>query len=178
MSQAVNTQSSYGFVSKLFHWVVFALVLLMLVFSYFMDDVPDKILKGVIVNAHKLLGISILALMVLRLIWTLANHKPTLVFTRRWECLARRTVHSLLYFTLILMPISGWIMSTAAGRPPRIGSLSLNLPIMKNEWLSNTFFDIHSKLALIIIALVVIHILAAFYHHFFKKDNTLLRMLP
>jgi cytochrome b561 len=178
MGQAVNTELSYGYMSKFFHWVVFALVLLMLSFSYFMDDIPDKMLKGVIINAHKLLGITVLILMTLRLIWTLANTKPILVFTRRWEYLARRVVHSLLYFTLILMPISGWVMSAAAGRPPRLGNIPLNLPIMKNEWLSNTFFDVHSKLALIIIALVVGHVFAALYHHFIRKDNTLTRMLP
>ncbi|HVY53659.1 MAG TPA: cytochrome b/b6 domain-containing protein, partial [Gammaproteobacteria bacterium] len=86
--------------------------------------------------------------------------------------------HYSLYAMLIAMPISGWVMSAAAGRAPRWGNLVLNLPIEKNESLSGLSFNIHYWLAIVIIVFVSLHVAAALFHHFVKKDDVLKRMLP
>lgn len=143
-----------------------------------MEDIStNKILVGVIVNFHKLLGLTILALMVLRAVWAWKNPKPSLLNVSHWQRWAEHTVHGLLYLLLIAMPLSGWIGSVAGGRPPRYGTMPLNLPIEKNKELAGSAFDVHGSLAIIILVVVSIHLLAALYHHFIKKDDILRRML-
>ena len=178
MSAIFNTGSTYGPLSKFFHWVVAALVILMLLFSYFLDDIPNKILKGLAFNAHKLTGLTILALMLLRAAWALINTKPKVPGAKLWERWAERLVHWSLYLALLIMPIAGWVGSVAGGRPPHYGKFSFNLPLEKNEGLSDLCFSVHNTLAIIIIVLLVIHVLASLWHYFFKKDQVLQRMWP
>lgn len=175
-----NTNSNYGSISQLFHWIIFLLVAGMLVFGYVMGDIPDKAYRGQMINLHKLIGVFILVLMSLRLIWALYNIKPALPFqTPAWQRLAERITHVLLYLGLIVMPLSGLVGSVAGGRPPRLDGISIQLPIDANKTLANISFEyVHEPLAVILIILISLHILAALYHHFIKRDDILRRMLP
>jgi len=177
MQSFFNTGSTYGPISKFFHWVIGLLVILML-FSYFLDDIPNKLLRGTAFNAHKLLGLSILALMVLRLIWTLYNRKPVLPNTVRWQRLMEHLGQWIIYLALFLMPFAGWVGTSAGGKPPRLGMHSLSLPLEKSDSLADLAFRIHNALAILIIVMVSLHVLAALFHYFVKKDGVFERMLP
>ena len=180
MTNLRNSQNHYGSVAKFLHWLIFLLVVCMLIAGFLLDGIQDKVTKSEIVNYHKLIGVSILTLMLLRLLWALVNPKPELPLgTPRWQHFAERGMHGLLYLVLIIMPLSGWIMSVAAGHLPHFFSYHLSLPFVpENKALSNTMFETHHAIAILIIVLVSIHILAALYHHFIKKDNVLKRMMP
>lgn len=173
-----NTQTTYGSVAKFFHWVVFFLVAFMLVLGYFMVDIDDKPLRGQVINIHKLIGLTILLLMLLRATWASVNPKPILLNAARWEHFIERLMHYTLYVVLIAMPLFGWTGSVAGGYIPHLFSINFNLPVPQNKTLSDICFSIHNTLAVVIIVLVSLHILAALYHHFIKKDNILLRMMP
>ncbi len=177
MKSLSNTGSSYGPISKFFHWVVGTLVIMML-FTYFLEDLPNKVMIGVAFNAHKLVGLTILTLMVLRLLWAWRNPKPSLPNSRLWERVLEHLVHWSLYLALFIMPIAGWVGTSAAGKPPRLGMHALGLPLQKNERLSDLAFSVHNTMAIIIIVLVSLHVLAALYHYFIKKDKILQRMWP
>lgn len=174
-----NTASSYGSISILFHWVIFLLVLIMIPLGYSMGDISDKVLRGQIINIHKLIGVLILVLMSLRVLWALRNVKPTLPFqTPAWQRTAERCMHFLLYLALIIMPLSGLIGAVAGGRPPQLNGISIELPIGANKAVAGFAFTyIHEPLAVILIVLISIHIIAALYHHFVKRDDVLKRML-
>lgn len=174
-----NTYTQYGSVSKFLHWLIFLLILIMLCVGFVMDDIKNESVKDLVFNLHKLTGISILCLMIVRLIWALTNPKPLLPLdTTTWQLYAERIVQALIYISLIAMPISGWVMSVAAGYSPKLFGIALSLPLSKNEGLSHAAQKTHDTLAFIIIGLITVHILAAFYHYFIKKDNILQRMLP
>ena len=173
-----NTAASYGSVAKFFHWLISILIIFMLIFGYFLDDVP-KDYQPMSYNIHKLTGLAILALMVLRLIWALVNPKPVLpTETLPWERLTVRMVHFMLYLFVILMPLAGWIGSVADNRPPHLGAINFELPIPQDKALANAAFDVHGTVAIILIVLISLHLLAALYHHFIKRDDILVRMLP
>ncbi|HLB42907.1 MAG TPA: cytochrome b [Gammaproteobacteria bacterium] len=173
-----NTSTTYGSVAKFFHWLVFILLLCMITFGYFLDDVPEDY-KGIAYNTHKLTGLTILSLMLLRACWALMNPKPKLPASDPlWQRLGARIVHLLLYVVVIAMPLAGWVGSSAAGRSPHLGDFKLDLPVAQSKALVDTAFNIHGYLAITIIILGSLHILAAFYHHFIEKDNILRRMLP
>jgi cytochrome b561 len=173
-----NTSISYGCVAKCFHWVIAGLIIFMLFFGYFLGDF-SKELQPVVYNIHKLTGLSILMLMLLRALWALTNQKPVLpVNTPSWQRSLEVIAQILLYLLVILMPLAGWVGSVAANRPPHLGGINFELPISPSKVLANAAFDVHGTVAIMLIVLISLHVLAAFYHHFIKKDNILIRMLP
>lgn len=172
-----NTSSSYGSMSKFFHWVIFILVLFMLIFGFLLEDIPKEY-QATAYNLHKLTGLTILMLMVLRLIWRLINPSPHWEGGKPWEHYLERLVHHLLYVFIIAMPLVGWIGVSSAGRGPQLGSVYLGLPIPKDKALITTCFQLHELFAFAIIGLIIVHSLAALYHHFVLKDGVLLRMMP
>ncbi|RDI46482.1 cytochrome b [Aquicella lusitana] len=173
-----NTVSTYGSVAKFFHWLIFLLLFFMIVFGFFLEDLP-KDYQPVAYNLHKLTGLTILALMVLRGFWALVNPKPALpADTLAWQRMAERIVHFLFYVAVITMPLAGWIGSVAGGRPPHLGDFKFTLPIEQNKALAEAAFELHGIVAIVIIVLFVIHVTAALYHHYIKRDDVLRRMLP
>lgn len=171
-----NTEIAYGTVAKLFHWTIAILLVFMLIFGFFLEDVP-KDYQPVTYNLHKVTGLMILLLMLMRLVWALINVKPLLPKeTPRWQRMAERLVHSLLYLSVICMPLLGWVGSVAGGRPPKVGDFQFVLPVEANKEVASKAFDFHNQVAIILIVLVSIHVLAALYHQFVKKDNVLSRM--
>src|SRR3990167_4238155 len=96
-----NSNTQYGSVAKFFHWVIFLLLFCMIIFGFLLDDIP-KDYQGVAYNTHKLTGLTILCLMLLRALWALTNPKPALPSdTKPWQRTAERLVHLLLYLTII-----------------------------------------------------------------------------
>jgi len=176
--QWLNTRNNYGFVLRFLHALIFILIVLQLIIGIFMDDIP-KSYQGYVYTFHKSLGVVIFFVAIIFVIWRLFNVKP------RWpenmwtlERVAAHTVHFLIYCLIILMPLSGWIMSTAAGKPPNffwLGELPLpGIPV--NEAISDWGAKLHYIFAWILGILVLIHILAAFWHYFVRRDNVMQRI--
>lgn len=172
--------TEYSAGSKLMHWIIALLLILMLLGGFFLDDVPDQYAPTVYM-LHKSFGLSILALMLLRVIWIIRTGKPALPpSVPLWQKFLSRLVQYALYFFVLLMPLVGWMMSVAAGRIPRFfGLFNLPLPgIEPDEALAKLMAEAHETIAWIIIGLVVFHVAGALKHHFIDKDNVLRRMLP
>jgi cytochrome b561 len=171
-----NTNSSYGSISKLLHWLIFLLIFSLLIVGYLMDDITNQSMRSFVINAHKLVGLLVLFLVVLRMIWALVNVKPELPLdTLPWQRWSERLVHCLLYVVMLMMPISGWVMASAK-HPPMLGPISLGLPVPQSKALKDLAFNYHYWIAIAIIALVTVHVFAALYHHYLKKDDVLRRM--
>jgi cytochrome b561 len=172
-----NTQLTYGALAKFFHWLIFILVAGLVIVGFTAEEFAQP-LKISLIGWHKIIGLLVLLFTLARLGWTLINPKPRLPDGAAvWERGAVFTVHSLLYLALFVMTISGWIMSTAAGKAPRLFGQSLPFPgIPVDKAISALGWDIHSTAIWVLIGLVALHILAALKHHFIDKDNILRRM--
>lgn len=175
-----NTQTTYGSVAKFMHWTAFLLVAALLAAGFIMTDMDSSPDKFRIYGLHKSFGITVLCLMLLRLSWKLCNVTPSLPDAmRRIEKFMAHAAHWLLYALLIAMPLSGWLMSSAAGFPVSVfGWFTLPDLVAPDTHLKRDMADLHEFLALVIIAVVTLHALAALLHHFYHKDNILRRMLP
>lgn len=175
-----NTHTSYGSVAKTLHWLIAIIVLFMLLIGTFMGDF-EKPVRGSLMTFHKSLGMTLLVLMVLRLVWRLTNPRPHLPDSvPAWKQVASLINHRLLYALLIIMPLTGLAMSTAADRAPNVWGLGTvrfpGIPISKN--VAGVFSDLHSIIAWTILVLLLIHVAAALSHYFINKDQVLQRMLP
>ncbi|KTD20282.1 cybB cytochrome b-561 transmembrane protein [Legionella lansingensis] len=171
---------SYSKGIKFIHWLVAVLVIVMLSFGFFLDDVPKQY-QGTAYMMHKSTGLTILCLMVLRLIWVAYKGKPPLPeAVPRWEKFLTHFVQYSFYVFLILMPLTGWIMSVAADRVPSYFGL-FNVPfpgVTPNEELSDIMNQAHKTIAWVLIILLSLHVAGALKHHFINKDDILLRMWP
>jgi cytochrome b561 len=152
----------------------------MLSASYFLEDFKTDI-KPSAIMLHKSFGITVLALMILRLYWLHHSGRPELpASVPRWEVRVSRIVQYSLYGLLIAMPIVGWVMSVLSDHIPNFFGLC-NLPIpglMPHPALADQFFLAHQIIAYILIGLIILHILGAVKHAVVDKDKILQRMLP
>ncbi|KTC86692.1 cytochrome b [Legionella brunensis] len=178
MTKNFAKEYSKGF--KFVHWLVALLVIIMLCVGFFLDDIPEQY-QPIAYLIHKSVGLTILFLMIFRTIMVAFKGRlPLPESVPLWEKLFSRLVQYSFYIFLILMPLSGWIMSVAANRIPSFfGLFLLPIPgIEPNEPLAHFMADVHSVIAWILIVLATLHISGALKHHFYDKDEVLRRMLP
>lgn len=168
----------YAKISKIFHWIIAVIVLLLLSLSFFLDDLSAT-QKPLGYMIHKSLGLTVLFLMIFRLIAIHYYGRPLLPVTvSQWERVFSRLVQFGFYIFLFLMPLSGWILSTAADKIPQFfGLFPLPFPgILPSKALASFMDDAHKTIAWILIVLAFFHITGALKHHFFDKDNVLKRI--
>lgn len=175
-----NTQTAYGIVAQLLHWLVVAGITAQFIWAWRIDEADSIRAEFALVNQHKSIGMTILGLVVLRLLWRAFNRPPPFPTSMStWEKFAASTAHWLLYALILAMPLSGWIYTSAAGFGAEFFGL-VDIPdlVDRGERLEAVFGEVHEWLAIGILALVSIHVLAALRHQWLLKDGLLKRMLP
>ena len=174
-----NTDQSYGWLAKAFHWVIALCIISLLIVGNIMADMERGDTRSFIYGIHKSTGMLVLALVIGRICWRIVNTQPSMKHLARWQSLAAHIVHYALYAAMFLMPLSGWVMSSAGGHPIRFFGLFTIPPLVeKDEALARIMNERHETIGWIIVALLIAHIGAALLHHFHYKDSTLKRMLP
>lgn len=172
--QFKNTYQNFGIVAKLLHGLIAITAIAMLSVGFFMSDFNN----GTIYVIHKFTGLLLLCLVLLLVIWKSFNPKPAypVTLSRLEQILAIAVQHSLLLL-MVLMPMAGWLFTTAAGKPPQIGHWALPLPgVPLSPLLVRIGKTIHYYCAWLLIVFISIHSLAAFKHWFFNKDGIMQRM--
>lgn len=175
-----NTDTAWGSVSIGLHWLVVLLVLVGATIGLVMDEMPNSVAKIQVFALHKSLGLTVLALMLLRLAWRLVGGRPAaLAGTARWQSATATITHWLLYAALVAMPLSGWLYNSASNFPLRWFGLVRVPPLSgRDPDLKEFAHEAHETIFWIIIALVLLHVGAALWHHLVRRDATLDRMLP
>ncbi|MCR6662808.1 MAG: cytochrome b [Luteimonas sp.] len=176
-----NTRDRWGAISQSLHWIIVVLLLAVAVIGLVMGELPRSPKYFWVYTAHKSIGITILALMLLRLGWRLYAGAPQPVpGTPVWQRRLATGTHWALYAVALAMPISGWLYDSASGlRPFRwFGLFEMPKLVRPHEWIASQAHGAHELLFLLLVALVVLHAGAAIYHHLFLRDETLRRMLP
>ena len=162
----------------MFHWSIALLILGLLAVGFYMVGMEPAPFKYKIYGWHKALGITVIALAVLRIIWTLRTQKPKPLSTHKnWEKGLSKTIHIVLYLAMIGMPMSGWIMSSAGGYPVSFfGLFEVPSIVEKNKELGALANQIHEILGYVLIVCAGLHVVGALKHHVIDKDETLRRM--
>ncbi|MCW4454979.1 cytochrome b [Flavobacterium sp. MXW15] len=176
-----NTADRWGAVSQSLHWLIAALILLLGIVGLTMGELPRTPKYFWVYTAHKSLGITVLALAVLRLGWRLYAGAPRPVpGTPTWQERITSATHWLLYALIFALPLSGWLYDSASGlRPFRLFGL-VEMPKLSapDERTSQISHAIHEWGFWLLVAVVLAHAGAALYHHVHQRDDTLARMLP
>jgi cytochrome b561 len=167
--------------AQLFHWVIVVLIITQFVLGRRADGLPQfSTARFHLLATHKSIGITILALAVLRLGWRLLNPVPPIPpGTPRWQELAAHVSHFLLYALIFITPVLGWLMSSAyAVSVSWFGFVTLPNFIEPNKAAFEQLRDWHHFMAYTLGALALIHAAAGLKHHFFDRNDVLRRMLP
>lgn len=130
---------------------------------------------------HKAIASTLLLLIVIRIIWRLTHTPPALPATmgKHAKQMAKLGHLALYIFALLAMPLSGWLLSSFAGKPVLVAGI-LPLPALSGpcpEYVG-LIREIHTYLAWFCAILIIGHILLALKHHFIDKDNVLISMAP
>ena len=175
-----STPPRYSAVAQGFHWLIAALIVVQFTLAWSADDLPLGARKLALLARHKSFGMTILMLAMLRLLWRLFNRPPQLpAGMSPIEKRFARATHVLFYVLLFVMPLTGWMMSSAKNYSVSwFDQFTWPNLIGPNEHAFDLLRTTHDTLSWLLFALALLHILAALKHHFWNKDEVLKRMLP
>ena len=176
----VNTKTRWGILSRLIHWLTAALIIVQVVLASIAAELPLGMRKLAFLARHKSFGLTLLALVVIRLAWRSMSTVPQLPDTlKAYERIIARLTHFTLYVLLFALPLSGWMMSSARGFSVSwFGLIQLPDLVPKNRALYEALLGTHEALAWFHGAVLLIHVAAALKHQFVLGDDVLRRMLP
>ena len=170
--------TSYTPVAKGLHWLMAVLILGLLALGTYMSDLPLSPQKLQLYSWHKWAGVSVFALVWLRLAWRVTHRPPALPETLSPPMrLAAHAGHAALYVLMIAIPLSGWLMSSAKGvQTVWFGVLPIPDLLSRDKALGDGLRQLHEALNWLLMLTLAGHVLAALWHHFVLKDDTLRRM--
>lgn len=163
------------------HWLIALGIVVAFGMGLTMTDIPGITpTKLKLFNWHKWLGVTLLALVTVRLLWRLLHPAPKLPLSMpAWQRWVAEITHYALYVLMFAIPLSGYFYSLAAGFPVvYLGLIPLPVLIDPNPALKPILKELHYWLNMGMAVLVIAHAAAALKHHFFERDDILKRMLP
>lgn len=195
----MNGDLRYTKTAVVLHWLIAIGIFLMFALGWFMTELPKEAPKqmaydlfnvGIYTwqlaeeasprtfyfNLHKSIGVTLLALITIRILWRVTHKSPALLISyKAWERKLATGVHHLLYLLMIALPVSGIIMATYS----KYGIKWFGIPLIKgldNTPMREVFEEIHEVIGLIVLLIVILHIAGALKHKFIDKDETMKRM--
>ncbi len=183
------------------HWLIAISILGMFTLGWFMHDLPKEAPKQIsydlfewgiytwelskeasprafYYNLHKSIGITVLALIIIRFLWRITHKPPAMLATyKTWERKLASGAHRLLYLFMFAIPVSGLIMAVSSKYGVKWFGINF-ISGLDDKNLRHFFKEVHEVAGVILLLIVIIHTLGALKHKFIDKDNTLNRMLP
>jgi cytochrome b561 len=174
-----NTHEQWGSVARGLHWIVAALIFTQFALGWTAEMWHRSPTKVDLFVWHKSIGILILTVVVIRVCWRLANRPPDPPSSMSaGERLAAQAVHVILYLLIIAMPLSGWVINSAANFPLKLFWLvplpAITPPGKEIQEIAET---VHLTIFWLLVVALAGHVGAALRHHFVKHDEVLVRML-
>ncbi|MDH5570711.1 MAG: cytochrome b [Gammaproteobacteria bacterium] len=177
-----NTSTEFGTLSKGLHWVMALVIFSLLAVGLYMAALDEKDPARLdIYNLHKSFGVLAMMLIVARIVWLKITPAPALpaVFDSR-ERIIIKGVQGLLYVVMLLLPVSGYVMSTAAGYSvPFFGLMDMPVLFSKNKEIAEFAHEMHELLGYTIILFIFLHVAGVIKHRLKDKggDSDILKRM-
>ncbi|MFO1435760.1 MAG: cytochrome b [Gammaproteobacteria bacterium] len=175
-----NTPLGYGLLSKLFHWIIAALIFGLIALGWWMvglDYYHPQYHSSL--SLHKSLGMIVLLAVLLKAVWRFVSPYPQLSANlSALQQKAALSVHVLLWLAMIFIPLTGYAISTSEGAGVSVFNwIEVPAWLPRSETLRDIVTKVHAWIAYGGGALAIAHALAALKHQFIDGDGTLRRML-
>jgi cytochrome b561 len=175
----IATLPRYTRTAAALHWLSAALIACGFALGLWMTDLVFGPLKVRWYAYHKWIGITVFLLAALRIAWRWRHPPPPAVPMPPWQRRAAAATHVLLYALMLLIPLSGWVYSSATGvSVTYLGLFPLPDVVARDKGLASVLKAVHATLNYTLLALVCIHSGAALKHHVVDRDGLLARMSP
>ncbi|SDO07404.1 cytochrome b561 [Filomicrobium insigne] len=173
----------YSLTARTLHWLVVVLLAVQIPVGFYMAyrgndlNIWDALTNN-LYSLHKLGGLAILAVVILRLLYRLTagapRHEPSL---EGWQCVVSELNHWGLYLLLLVVPVLGYL---GVAYFPALDAFGFKIPalVAPDKAMSETVFFWHMVGAFALLTLIAMHIGAALFHYIIRGDNVLGRMLP
>ncbi len=195
-----HSATGYTKTAKVLHWLIAIGIFFMFALGWYMSDLPKEAPKQMAYylfdlviytwnlaeeisprtfyyNLHKSIGVTIFALILIRILWRITHKPPTLLASyKEIERKIASSAHHLLYLLMVVLPVSGIIMAVYSKYGIKWFGMDF-IGGLDNKPLRELFKSVHEIIGLIILAVIIVHILGALKHKFIDKDETLSRML-
>jgi cytochrome b561 len=176
----MKTAGRFGLVAIALHWLAAGAIVAAVILAWIVEDLERGGPKDLMLMWHKSVGLTIFAVMIVRLVWRLTHPAPPLPPQMSLpQRLAAGLTHIFLYAITLAMPVSGYLSVAARGRETLFYGL-----FMVPRWapldraLSLGMEKAHNYGQYALYVLVAAHVGAALYHHFVLRDGVLARMWP
>jgi len=171
----------WGGAAKFFHWTTVLLILIQGAIGLIMVNLPRRPDIIPVYSLHKSLGLTILALALLRLLWRAFDPRPDEPATMpRGQVLAARVGHALLYVLIFAVPLSGWLFDSVSALRPLYWFGLVEVPHLTgpDPGLKDLTRNAHEWLFWLLVAVAAGHAAFALIHQFVNRDDILRRMWP
>ncbi|MDH4108434.1 MAG: cytochrome b/b6 domain-containing protein [Gammaproteobacteria bacterium] len=177
---AEPTETRYSTIAQVLHWLIAGGIVLQFVLANLVESAEDRgarFQELILMANHKSVGITVLALALLRLAWRLYCPPPAPLPMPGWQRTAAAISHWSFYALIIVIPLSGWLTSSAAAVSVSWFNL-VQLPdfVSPSEDLEDLFEEAHEVLAQLLFVLAIVHIAAALKHALYDRDGALRRI--
>jgi len=168
----------YTDVAIALHWLIAVMVIGQFALGWWMQEIPKQP-PGPRVDAfnlHKSVGMTILALMLIRMFWRIGHRPPLLPRMPAWQAFLAQLTHFALYAALLIQPLVGYLGSEFSGYPVKYFGLTLPGWAARNVPMKDLMSTLHLATSWVIAAAVVLHVAGALKHAIVDRDGTLQRI--
>lgn len=179
MSSTVPSQR-FAPLSIALHWIMVVLIAAVYASILLRENYPKgSDLREGLKTWHFMLGLTVLALAIVRIVAARIGHKPPITpEPPAWQALLAKVTHFALYAFMLAMPVLGWVALSASGKAIPFFGLELPALVGPSEALAEQVEEVHETIGTVGYFLIGLHALAALFHHYVARDDTLRRMLP
>ena len=177
----IDVLRRYDRVAIALHWLIAVGVIGQIALGWWMIDIPKQPagVRAWWFNVHKSVGMTLAALIVLRILWRVLHRPPPLpAQVPSWQAGAARASHFLLYACMVVMPLAGYLGSTFSGYPIKLYGLTLPAWGWRDDAAKDFFSALHLTTACIFMGLIALHVAAALKHGLLDRDGVFTRMWP
>ena len=162
----------YGAPAIALHWLIAVLIVALTSLGWYMLSVEKQPGSGWLFDLHKSLGLTVFALIVLRILWR-STHRPEGLpdSVPVWQAKLSTLVHWALYACMIIMPLTGYLGAVHQKRGPKFFGLKLPDWAVPNRDLAEQFFTIHSITVWVLVGLVALHTIAGLKHLLIDRNG-------
>lgn len=173
----MNKKYCYGSLTRFFHWISFFLVFLSLLFISLHEYVDSSALSKKMLSYHKIIGILILGLTLIRVVWKILGKDRIDHGLSKIDLFVSKSVHFIIYLGLFFLPLLGWMESSAREKEINIIGFVLPAIIGADDDLADFLQEKHVFFGFIFVGLITAHIAAAIFHGFILKNKVLYSMI-